>query len=223
MNNKKSFLEIVLMPLAIALIGVSGSVGIWYGQREQARILAESEQKIEMVNIFSKNFASEDVREREIAFRILSVLSADFGVKLEEELDPNKEDFQKKLVEQSLTGWWKYTLLTDNDEKMEINGLPLEGDMALIMKGDSVDGWANWFDDSNSKFTGKYSNNTLIIARDTGVPTITCPSNPNQKGTIQQSFLLIGKGNKLTGIGWNQGDCQAYVTRVIMTRITEFQ
>jgi hypothetical protein len=103
MGDSKSKLEIVLMPLAVALVGIAGSLIISNYQSRNASLLvaaqndnasklakaqteaatekANADRQIKVLEIFSKKITGED-RDREIALRILRALDPDLHEKL---------------------------------------------------------------------------------------------------------------------------------------------
>jgi hypothetical protein len=101
---KKSFLEIFLTPLVIALVGCLGTYFVTNQQLkssvlqsktqlESTERLTKSDQQIKIIEIFSEKITSKDIREREIAVRILSALDPDLGGKLIEAIaQSSKED-----------------------------------------------------------------------------------------------------------------------------------
>lgn len=93
MQNNKSWVEIVMMPLAVTLVG---TVGTYFLTRQQLRSseiasqaqiessenLARSDQQIKVLEIFSEKITSDNVRERELAVRILQSVDPVLAEKL---------------------------------------------------------------------------------------------------------------------------------------------
>lgn len=93
MKKNRGFWEIVLLPIVIALVGVIGTYLITNQQIKSSRLLSQtqlesaeklnrSSQQIKIIEIFSEKITSNDIREREIAIRILSALDLDPANKL---------------------------------------------------------------------------------------------------------------------------------------------
>jgi hypothetical protein len=93
MPSDKSLVEIVLMPLAITLVGTIGTYILSRQQIESSNIasraqiessenLARSDQQIKVLEIFSEKITSTDVRERELAVRILQSVDPALAEKL---------------------------------------------------------------------------------------------------------------------------------------------
>ena len=90
---KKSFLEIFLTPFVIGLVGCLGTYFVTNQQLKSSNILSKtqlestermtkSDQQIKIIEIFSEKITSKDVRDREIAVRILSALDPELAGKL---------------------------------------------------------------------------------------------------------------------------------------------
>ena len=104
MEKTKSFLEILLTPLAIALVGTVGTILVTNQQIKSAQLsrlteiestekLTKSDQQIKIIEIFSQKITSTEIREREIAVRILSALDPALAEKLITAIAENsKED-----------------------------------------------------------------------------------------------------------------------------------
>lgn len=103
-RQKRSLLEVGLMPVVVALVGILGTYFITKHQTDssqrirQAEIesaveianaqikssleLAQAEQDLKALEIFSKQISSDNPRERETAMRILHIVNADLAQQL---------------------------------------------------------------------------------------------------------------------------------------------
>ena len=93
MEKKKSFWDVFLTPLIIAIVGLLGTFFITRQQIKSAEISmkaqiesserqAKSAQQVKILEIFSGKITSPNIKEREIAVRILSALDKDLSEKL---------------------------------------------------------------------------------------------------------------------------------------------
>jgi hypothetical protein len=93
MNNKKSFIEVVLMPLVIAIVGIGGTYFLTTQQEKNAetsktaqlestRELAEADRQLKILEIFAEKVASQDQQERILALRLLDALDPALAEKL---------------------------------------------------------------------------------------------------------------------------------------------
>ena len=125
-DKRKTWMEIVLMPVVIAVVGSVSTFLITKFQRDsadktvqvqlssseriaQAQIdAAKIEQQIKILQIFSEKIASKNVRERQQAIRLLRVVDSTFAEKLSSAIseDPTelpevrqtaKEEIDKRL------------------------------------------------------------------------------------------------------------------------------
>jgi len=93
MPDNKSWVEIVMMPLAVTLVGTVGTYFLTQQQLRSSEIasqaqiessenLARSDQQIKVLEIFSEKITSANVRERELAVRILQSVDPVLAEKL---------------------------------------------------------------------------------------------------------------------------------------------
>ncbi|HEX9653390.1 MAG TPA: hypothetical protein VGA99_06745 [bacterium] len=114
MANGKSWVEIVLMPLAITLVGITGTYFLSRQQIESSTIsgraqiessenLARSDQQIKVLEIFSEKITSENVRERELAVRILQSVDPALAEKLAKAIaETESEDARVRELAQDI-------------------------------------------------------------------------------------------------------------------------
>jgi hypothetical protein len=92
-QEKKSILEIVLMPIVISLIGILATVTITVVQLNSAEKKAAStlasaekmalaEQQLKILDIVKDKLLSKSEEDRKFAVNLLSLLSPDLAVKL---------------------------------------------------------------------------------------------------------------------------------------------
>lgn len=92
-KRDRSMLEIILMPLVIALVGLLGTMMVTNQQNKSAEIqmqasivstekTVKSDQKIKILQIFSEKILSENIEDREFAIKLLGVLDNDLADKI---------------------------------------------------------------------------------------------------------------------------------------------
>jgi hypothetical protein len=79
MENKKSLLEIILMPIIVGLVGVLGTYFISMQQIASAEKSARSDQQIKMLEIFSNKITSPNKNDQELAVRILNTMDPELA------------------------------------------------------------------------------------------------------------------------------------------------
>lgn len=77
--KKRSIWEVILTPITVAVIGIIGTITISQAQLESANAIAQSQQKIKIIEIFSDKITHNDHRERELAIKILTTLDSELG------------------------------------------------------------------------------------------------------------------------------------------------
>jgi hypothetical protein len=93
MMDPKSWVEIVLMPLVVALVGIIGTITITNQQAENAALLrktelektqeiADADRQIKILEIFSEKITSSDEKDRILAIRLLTALDGSLATKL---------------------------------------------------------------------------------------------------------------------------------------------
>ncbi len=92
-HNSKSIIQSLITPVVIAIVGglgtyfiteqqIKSSIRLSESQIQSAESLAKSNQQVKIIEIFSDQIVSKDLREREIAIRILESLEPDLATKL---------------------------------------------------------------------------------------------------------------------------------------------
>ena len=103
MVEKKGLLEIVLMPLVVAVVGALATYFVTKQQirsadllsRTQLRSAAEqskAEQKVKILQIFGEKITSERPEDRELAIRILSTIDSELAVKISSAILQNEAE-----------------------------------------------------------------------------------------------------------------------------------
>lgn len=82
MSERKSWIEIILMPLMVALVGIVGTHLITAQQEKNAREKASADRQIKILEIFSQKITSRDKEDRILALRLLSAVDDNFAAKL---------------------------------------------------------------------------------------------------------------------------------------------
>ncbi len=97
------WIQTVLMPLIVAIVGISGTFIITTYQLRNANIIAQAslesaerrartDYQLKVLEIFSKQITSKELRERESAVRLLSSLEPDIGKKIAESIADNPQE-----------------------------------------------------------------------------------------------------------------------------------
>jgi hypothetical protein len=114
MDSKKSIFELLLLPVVVTIVGSISTYMITQQQLKSAELVSKtqlesterttrSDQQIKIIQIFSDKITSKDIREREIAVRILKALDTSLALKLISSIaETNSEDPSVKQVAQSL-------------------------------------------------------------------------------------------------------------------------
>lgn len=95
MPQQKSWIEVFLMPLVIALVGTGGTYFITAQQErnalqareaqlQSARELAEADREIKIIEMFSEKITSTEKSERIMALRLLRAIDGELAGKLAE-------------------------------------------------------------------------------------------------------------------------------------------
>ena len=93
MAERKSWIEIVPMPLVVALVGIAGTYFITTQQERNAqamrevqlastRELADADRQVKILEIFAEKVTSPDENQRILALRLLSALDDELAKKL---------------------------------------------------------------------------------------------------------------------------------------------
>ena len=77
--DRKSIWEVLLTPLTVAVVGVIGTYYISKAQLESSNAIAQGQQKIKIIEIFSDKITNDDHKQRELAINILTTLDAELG------------------------------------------------------------------------------------------------------------------------------------------------
>ena len=109
MANNKNWIEIILMPLVIALVGVAGTYFITQQQEKNAntmretqlentREMAEADREIKILELFTEKITSQDENQRLMALRMLRAINADLAERLAKavsEAEPENTEIRK--------------------------------------------------------------------------------------------------------------------------------
>ncbi len=98
MAERKSWIEIILMPLVVALVGIVGTHLITVQQEKNAREKAAADRQIKILEIFSQKITSKDQAERILALRLLTAVDGDLAAKLAlavSQTEPQKSEVRK--------------------------------------------------------------------------------------------------------------------------------
>ncbi len=99
MAEKKSFMEIVLMPLVVAAVGVMGTYFLTQQQQSNALAKADADRQVKILEIFAEKITSPDERERILGLRLLEAVDPDLAAKLAHAVaEGEKEDSKVQQV-----------------------------------------------------------------------------------------------------------------------------
>ena len=82
MADKKSWVEITLMPLVVAVVGVVGTLIVTHQQEINAQVKADSDRQVKVLEIFADKISSPKERERKLALRMLEAIDGELAAKL---------------------------------------------------------------------------------------------------------------------------------------------
>ena len=94
----KSLIEIVLMPLVVAMVGFWGTWIISERDERNATLRAASEREAKMVEIFANKITSSDKNEKIMALKLLEVMEPDLAQKLGEAVLESDLDEQVRAI-----------------------------------------------------------------------------------------------------------------------------
>jgi hypothetical protein len=80
--SKKNPIEVVLMPLVVALVGIVGTHLITQQQERNALAKAAADRQVQLLEIFAAKVTSKDNAERVLALRLLRAVDGDLAAKL---------------------------------------------------------------------------------------------------------------------------------------------
>lgn len=97
MSEPKKWIEVALMPLVVAVVGIAGTYLITNEQREAAEIRAEADRQLKILDILAEKMISTNKEEKLLAAHLAMSLDSDLALKimtvfeLEAESDIEKE------------------------------------------------------------------------------------------------------------------------------------
>ena len=98
MAENKNWIEIFLMPLVIAGVGILGTYLITQQQELNAIAKADSDRQIKILEIFAEKITNEDIKQRLLAIKLLRALDDDLAEKLASavaEAEPDKSKIKE--------------------------------------------------------------------------------------------------------------------------------
>jgi hypothetical protein len=98
MAENKNWIEIFLMPLVIAGVGILGTYLITQQQELNAIAKADSDRQIKILEIFAEKITNDDIKQRLLAIKLLRALDDDLAEKLASavaEAEPDKSKIKK--------------------------------------------------------------------------------------------------------------------------------
>jgi len=102
--QKKNWIEVILMPLVVALVGILGTYLITAQQEDNARAKATSDRQVKMLEIFSSKITSEDKKQRLMAINLLGVMDDELAEKLATAVEQTEQDAGVRRAAARLAG-----------------------------------------------------------------------------------------------------------------------
>ena len=113
MAEQKSWIELVLMPLAVTIVGTVGTYFVTQQQEKNAQIMSQSQlastrqmaaadRQVKILEIFSEKITSNEQSQRILALRLLKAVDDDLAEKLAvavSELEPKKSEVRRVAKE----------------------------------------------------------------------------------------------------------------------------
>ena len=82
MPQGKSWIEVFLMPLVVAVVGILGTYFITDQQGKDANTKADADRQIKILEIFAEKITNPDEAQRILALRLLKAIDGDLAAKL---------------------------------------------------------------------------------------------------------------------------------------------
>lgn len=87
----KRWIEVILMPLAVALVGTLGTYFVTSEQRKSAEIRAAADRQIRIIEIFADKYTSNNEQERLLAIALTGTLDVELSSKILTAIDVQNE------------------------------------------------------------------------------------------------------------------------------------
>ena len=128
------------MPLVIAVVGIMGTYLVTSEQREAAKIRADADRQIKILDIFANKIISADVEERLLAARLTMAMDRDLALKIMTVFDLKAEKSTKvKKLLQNLTSHAIISKLAEGKRGTAYQEAILEGHWLLMRQTKSLD------------------------------------------------------------------------------------
>ena len=101
--DKKSSFEIILMPLVVAIIGIVGTILVTNSQIKSSNTLAEAQQKIKIIEIFSDKITENNESERALAIKVLAAVDPELGQKIASAVQDTDLDVKTKIDDMEIS------------------------------------------------------------------------------------------------------------------------
>jgi hypothetical protein len=98
MAEKKSWMEIFIMPLVIACVGSLGTYFITQQQEANAIAKADSDRQVKIIEIFAEKMTSDDTNQRLLAINLLRALDPELAEKLASAVVQVEPDTSKEKI-----------------------------------------------------------------------------------------------------------------------------
>jgi hypothetical protein len=140
MSEPKKWVEVALMPLVIAVVGIMGTYLVTSEQRETAKIRADADRQIKIIDIFANKIISADVEERLLAARLTMAMDSDLALKIMTVFDLEAEKSTKvREVVKNLTAHAIISKLAEGKRGTAYQEAILEGRWLLRQQITSLD------------------------------------------------------------------------------------
>lgn len=81
-TNRRNWIEVIMMPLAVALVGTLGTYFVTNEQRKSAEVRAAADREIRIIEIFVDKYTSENIDERVLAIGLTAALDFELSSKI---------------------------------------------------------------------------------------------------------------------------------------------
>jgi len=144
MKEPKKWIEVALMPIVVALVGIMGTYLITNEQREAAKIRADADRQVKILEIFANKLMSSKKEEKLVAASMTMAMDRDLATKMavvfdmisnaEDEIKSSNiiEDFENNLISHAII-----SKLAEGKTGLEYQKAILEGRWILFRQTDN--------------------------------------------------------------------------------------
>lgn len=207
MPNRKSWIEIIIVPLVIAIVGVVGTFLVTRQQQRSSEILeraqletttkmAVADRQIKIIDIFSEKIASDDPEDQKFALALLEVLDPELAEKLANAVTQGRPESQEvrqiaaKAVTQAVFRSVAGSYMMDKQPGRIITVTHEGGGNYRIEDNDPRWPWTG-----TAKLQGKRLVGTGTFTKSRATMDIEGTVNPNGTISVAYKFKTDSKGN----------------------------